>query len=319
MDEPLARRELAAVSRRPPLPYSPRNQVPREMTRARHGRDARRVRARGAGGRRAPASTCSSCTWRTAICSRASSRRSRTGATTSTAASLENRLRFPLEVFDAVRAVWPTHKPITRAHLGDRLDPTAASTPTTPSRSPRAAEHGCDIIDVSTRADRAATTSRVFGRMCQTPFADRIRNEAGIPTIAVGASRRRRRQHASSPRAAPTCARSRARTSTTRTGRCTRPRSRATADPASSGPTRSRRAAGNRNRKERRAQAAAAAHPRRRAPHPARAVAAGHERVSPRGVRPVNARPWRARAAQGFIDDSAPRPRWRGTICVRGT
>jgi anthraniloyl-CoA monooxygenase len=99
--------------------------------------------------------------------------------------SLENRLRFPLEVFDAVRAVWPAHKPISvRLSAVDWVDGgLEIEDAVAVSRTLR--EHGCDLIDVS--SGQTAPESRpVYGRMWQTPFAEQIRNEARIPTLAVG-------------------------------------------------------------------------------------------------------------------------------------
>jgi len=100
--------------------------------------------------------------------------------------SLEARCRFPLEVFSAMRAVWPEHLPMSvriSAHDwapgGNTADDAVAI-----ARLFKAA--GCDVIDVSSgQTTRAAKP--VYGRMYQTPFADRIRNEVGIQTIAVGA------------------------------------------------------------------------------------------------------------------------------------
>ena len=99
---------------------------------------------------------------------------------------LENRCRYPLEVFSAMRAVWPAHLPMSvriSAHdwaPGGNTDDDAVAI----ARMFKAA--GCDFIDVSSgQTTRAAKP--VYGRMYQTPFADRIRNEAGIQTIAVGA------------------------------------------------------------------------------------------------------------------------------------
>ena len=98
-----------------------------------------------------------------------------------------DRAKFPLEVFDACRAVWPAEKPMSRADLGDRLGRRAASTATTRSRSRAGwSRHGCDIVDVST-GQVSPDQQPAYGRSYQTPFADRIRHEAGIPTIAVGA------------------------------------------------------------------------------------------------------------------------------------
>jgi anthraniloyl-CoA monooxygenase len=100
--------------------------------------------------------------------------------------SLENRCRYPLEVFQAIRAAWPQGKPISvriSAHDwadGGNTDEDAVQI----SRLFQAA--GADMIDVSSgQTTRAAKP--VYGRMYQTPFADRIRNEVGIATIAVGA------------------------------------------------------------------------------------------------------------------------------------
>ncbi|MGY8904018.1 MAG: bifunctional salicylyl-CoA 5-hydroxylase/oxidoreductase [Burkholderiales bacterium] len=100
--------------------------------------------------------------------------------------SLDNRCRYPLEVFTAMRAVWPAHLPMSvriSAHDwapgGNTGDDAVAI-----ARLFKAA--GCDFIDVSSgQTTRAAKP--VYGRMYQTPFADRIRNEVGIQTIAVGA------------------------------------------------------------------------------------------------------------------------------------
>jgi anthraniloyl-CoA monooxygenase len=100
--------------------------------------------------------------------------------------SLEHRLRFPLEVFRAIRAVWPTNKPMSvRLSAHDWAD--GGNTPDDAVAIARAfAEAGADVIDVS--AGQVVKHERpVFGRMWQTPFADRIRQEAGVATIAVGA------------------------------------------------------------------------------------------------------------------------------------
>jgi anthraniloyl-CoA monooxygenase len=72
--------------------------------------------------------------------------------------SLDHRLRYPLEIFDAVRAVWPKHK---------------------------LKSHGCDIVDVSA-GQTVPEQQPVYGRLFQTPFADRVRHEAKMPTMTVG-------------------------------------------------------------------------------------------------------------------------------------
>lgn len=100
--------------------------------------------------------------------------------------SLENRLRYPLEVFRAMRAAWPAEKPMSvriSAHdwVGDE-----GITPTEAVMIARAfQEAGADIIDVSA-GQTVPEQKPVYGRMFQTPFSDRIRNELGIATMAVG-------------------------------------------------------------------------------------------------------------------------------------
>lgn len=99
--------------------------------------------------------------------------------------SLENRLRFPLEVFRAMRAAWPDDRPMSvRLSATDWVED--GLTPEEAVAIARAfAEAGCDLIDVS--AGQTTPEARpVYGRMFQTPFSDRIRNEAGVATMAVG-------------------------------------------------------------------------------------------------------------------------------------
>ena len=99
--------------------------------------------------------------------------------------SVENRLRFPLEVFAAMRAVWPDDKPMSvRLSATDWMDD--GLTPEDSVAIARAfAEAGCDLIDVSA-GQTSPEAKPVYGRMFQTPFSDRIRNEAGVATMAVG-------------------------------------------------------------------------------------------------------------------------------------
>ncbi|AZQ38032.1 bifunctional salicylyl-CoA 5-hydroxylase/oxidoreductase [Streptomyces cyaneochromogenes] len=100
--------------------------------------------------------------------------------------SLEKRLRFPLEVFDAVRAVWPEERPMTvRISATDWAE--GGTTGEDAVEIARAfAAHGADAIDVST-GQVVADEQPEFGRSYQTPYADRIRHSAGLPVIAVGA------------------------------------------------------------------------------------------------------------------------------------
>jgi anthraniloyl-CoA monooxygenase len=100
--------------------------------------------------------------------------------------SLDNRMRFPLEVFAAVRAEWPQDKPISvRISASDWVgeDGVTPQEAVAIARMLKAA--GVDIVDVS--AGQTSLQARpVYGRMFQTPFSDRIRNEVGIATMAVG-------------------------------------------------------------------------------------------------------------------------------------
>ena len=100
--------------------------------------------------------------------------------------TLANRCRFPLEVFSAMREVWPAHLPMSVRISAHDWAPggNTADDAVEIARLFKAA--GCDVIDVSSgQTTRAAKP--VYGRMYQTPFADRIRNEVGIRTMAVGA------------------------------------------------------------------------------------------------------------------------------------
>jgi anthraniloyl-CoA monooxygenase len=184
IDEPLqdGNWEVIAPS---PLPYSARNQVPREMTRA----DMETVRgqfvwaARGAlqAGFDLLEIHCAHGYLLSSFLSPVTNVR-----TDEYGGSLENRARFPLEVFDACRAVWPDDRPMSvRISATDWVQ--GGFTPDDAVAFARMlVAHGCDVVDVSsgqvTPDERPA-----FGRSFQTPFADRIRNEVGLPTIAVGA------------------------------------------------------------------------------------------------------------------------------------
>jgi len=99
---------------------------------------------------------------------------------------LANRLRYPLEIFHAMREVWPPHLPISvRISAHDWVE--GGITPDDAVEIARAFKAaGADLIDCSS-GQVSKKQQPVYGRMYQTPFADRIRNEAGIPTIAVGA------------------------------------------------------------------------------------------------------------------------------------
>jgi anthraniloyl-CoA monooxygenase len=99
--------------------------------------------------------------------------------------SLANRLRYPLEVFAAMRAAWPADRPMSvRISATDWVDD--GITPADAVAIARAFhEAGADILHIST-GQTTPEGKPVYGRMFQTPFSDMIRNEARVPTIAVG-------------------------------------------------------------------------------------------------------------------------------------
>ena len=100
--------------------------------------------------------------------------------------ALDNRLRFPLEVFRAMRKAWPDDKPMSvRISATDWQD--GGLTGDDAVAVARAfAEAGCDLIDVST-GQTTPDAEPIYGRMFQTPFSDQIRNDAGLATMCVGA------------------------------------------------------------------------------------------------------------------------------------
>ena len=100
--------------------------------------------------------------------------------------SLDNRLRYPLEVFAAMRAVWPAKKPMSvRISATDWTGDNGVDGSEAVDIAEAFRNSGVDIVDVS--AGQTSIEARpVYGRMFQTPFSDRIRNERNIPTMAVG-------------------------------------------------------------------------------------------------------------------------------------
>ncbi len=167
------------------IPYGPTNQVPRAMNRADMDRVTEEFVCATRGGKDAGFDWlelhCAHGYLLSAfICPLTNRRDDEYGG------SLENRCRYPLEVFGAMRAVWPADKPMSvriSAHDwvpgGNTPDDAVAI-----ARLFKAA--GADLIDVSS-GQTTRQAQPVYGRMYQTPFADRVRNETGIATMAVGA------------------------------------------------------------------------------------------------------------------------------------
>jgi anthraniloyl-CoA monooxygenase len=168
-----------------PVAWSPRNQVPREMTRA--DMDSVRDEFVGAASMAARAGFdllelhCAHGYLLSAFISPLTNRR-----TDAYGGSLENCMRFPLEIYHAVRAVWLPAKPISvRISASDWVGEEGITPEDAVEIARLLADAEVDIINVS--AGQTSTRARpVYGRMFQTPFSDRIRNETGIATMAVG-------------------------------------------------------------------------------------------------------------------------------------
>lgn len=184
MDAPLAEGNWPVMSASD-VPWSPRNQVPKPMDRA----DMDRVRDEFV----AAAMMADRCNFDmlelhfahgyllSSFISPLTNRR-----TDEYGGSLENRMRYPLEVFHAVRAVWPEGKPISiRISATDWVGDEGVTPEEAVDIARILQAAGVDICDVS--AGQTSTRAEpVYGRMFQTPFSDRIRNETGMATMAVG-------------------------------------------------------------------------------------------------------------------------------------
>ncbi|MGE0733966.1 MAG: bifunctional salicylyl-CoA 5-hydroxylase/oxidoreductase [Alphaproteobacteria bacterium] len=183
LDEPLKSGNWPIVSASP-LPYKPHSQVPKEMTAA----DMEQARqdyvrathmAEEAGFDMLELHAAHGYLLSSFISPLTNKRADNYGG------SLVNRMRYPLEVFDAVRKAWPQHKPISvRISAHDWKEGGI-----TPEDSVDIAEMlkkaGVDIVDVSS-GQVVHDEKPQYGRLFQTPFADRIRLEVGMPTMAVG-------------------------------------------------------------------------------------------------------------------------------------
>jgi anthraniloyl-CoA monooxygenase len=167
-----------------PIPYFPDSQVPREATRA--DMDAIKAQFVGAAERGDRAGFdmlelhCAHGYLLASFISPLTNQR-----TDEYGGSLENRLRYPLEVFDAMREVWPADKPMSvRISAVDWAE--GGITGDDAVEIARAfAEHGVDLVDVST-GQTVREARPIYGRMFQTPFSDQVRNEAQVATMCVG-------------------------------------------------------------------------------------------------------------------------------------
>ena len=184
MDAPLPDGNWEVMSASP-LPWSPQNPVPREMTRADMDRVTAEFAASTEMAARAGFDMVELHAAHGYLISAFISPKSNI-RTDEYGGSLENRMRYPLEVFRAMRAAWPEAKPMSvRISANDWVGDEGVTPADAVEIARMFHEAGADIIDVS--AGQTSIDARpVYGRMFQTPFSDRIRNETGIRTMAVG-------------------------------------------------------------------------------------------------------------------------------------
>jgi anthraniloyl-CoA monooxygenase len=182
-DTPLAEGAWPVVAPSP-IPWRPPNQVPREMTRA--DMDAALAEYQRAAGYAMDAGFdlleihfAHGYLLGTFISPLTNGRTDEYGG------SLENRMRYPMEVFDACRAVWPEDRPMSVRISAVDWAPGGMGPEDAVEVARRLEAHGCDIVDVSAGQTVAHQRPR-YGRQFQTPFSDRIRQELGIHTMAVG-------------------------------------------------------------------------------------------------------------------------------------
>ena len=184
MDQPLAEGNWPLVAPSP-LPFYPVNQTPREMTpadmkRVTHDFVAAAKMADEAGADMVELHMAHGYLLSSFITPVSNQRADAYGG------SLENRMRYPLEMFDAVRAAWPDGKPISvRISATDWVGDDGIAGADAVEIAKLFKAHGCDLIDVSA-GQTTPDAEPVYGRMFQTWFSEQVRNEAGIATIAVG-------------------------------------------------------------------------------------------------------------------------------------
>ncbi|MFF4627223.1 bifunctional salicylyl-CoA 5-hydroxylase/oxidoreductase [Streptomyces griseorubiginosus] len=184
IDEPLPEGNWPVVGPSP-IPYKDSNQIPRELTPTQLAEIREQFTAAARRADRAGFDLlelhCAHGYLLSSFLSPLTNRR-----TDGYGGTLAGRLRFPLEVFEAVREVWPRERPMTvRISATDWAE--GGTTAEDAVEIARAfAAHGVDAIDVST-GQVVAEERPEYGRSYQTPYADRIRHEIGVPVIAVGA------------------------------------------------------------------------------------------------------------------------------------
>ncbi|WP_461028104.1 bifunctional salicylyl-CoA 5-hydroxylase/oxidoreductase, partial [Streptomyces sparsus] len=184
MDEPLPSGNWPLVAPSP-LPYRPGSQVPEALTRG--GMDAVRDAFAAAAERAATAGFdllelhCAHGYLLSGFLSPLTNHR-----TDAYGGDIAGRLRFPLEVLDAVRAAWPADRPLTVRISATDWAEGGITFDDVLTAAAAFVRHGADALDVST-GQVVADERPQYGRSYQTPYADRIRNALGVPVIAVGA------------------------------------------------------------------------------------------------------------------------------------
>ncbi len=183
MDRPLEQGGWDTISASP-LPYFPDSQVPREMDRAAMDRVKREFVASALRGDACGFDMlelhCAHGYLLASFISPLTNVR-----TDDYGGSLENRLRYPLEVFSAMRAAWPAHKPMSVRISATDWAAGGITGDDAVAIARAFGEAGVDLVDVST-GQTVRDAQPIYGRMFQTPFSDQVRNEARVATMCVG-------------------------------------------------------------------------------------------------------------------------------------
>ncbi len=183
MDEPLAAGNWQVIGPSS-LPYGPDNQLPAEMAHA----DMERVREEFARATRMAVESgfdmlelhCAHGYLLSSFITPLQNKR-----TDEYGGPLANRLRYPLEIFETMRAIWPAQRPMSVRISATDWVPGGITAEDAVEIARAFQQAGVDLIDVSS-GQTSRDAQPVYGRMYQTPYADRIRNEIGIATMAVG-------------------------------------------------------------------------------------------------------------------------------------
>jgi anthraniloyl-CoA monooxygenase len=183
MDEPLKSGNWALIAPSA-VAYGPQNQVPRAMTREDMDRVTEQFveaaqRGAGCGFDMLELHCAHGYLLSAFICPLTNRRSDEYGG------SLENRMRYPLEVLRALRSAWPGERPISVRISAHDWAPGGNTPEDAVAIAKMLKAAGADMVDVSS-GQTTREARPVYGRMYQTPFSDQIRNEARIATIAVG-------------------------------------------------------------------------------------------------------------------------------------